>query len=70
MLVLMLGGVIGNFIDWVVCKEVVDFVNIYIFMYDFLIFNVVDLVFVVGVIIMFIMMLFEGKMKKEYKEWM
>jgi signal peptidase II len=52
----------------VVRKEVVDFVNTYIFTYDFPIFNVADSALVVGVIIMFIMTLFEGKMKKEHKE--
>lgn len=67
-LALMLGGAIGNFIDRVVRKEVVDFVNTYIFTYDFPIFNVADSALVVGVIIMFIMTLFEGKMKKENKE--
>lgn len=67
-LALMLCGAIGNFIDRVVRKEVVDFVNTYIFTYDFPIFNVADSALVVGVIIMFIMTLFEGKMKKEHKE--
>ncbi|WJD80030.1 signal peptidase II [Priestia megaterium] len=67
-LALMLGGAIGNFIDRVVRKEVVDFVNTYIFTYDFPIFNVADSALVVGVIIMFIMTLFEGKTKKEHKE--
>ncbi|MER2140183.1 MAG: signal peptidase II [Priestia megaterium] len=67
-LALMLGVAIGNFIDRVVRKEVVDFVNTYIFTYDFPIFNVADSALVVGVIIMFIMTLFEGKMKKEHKE--
>ncbi|MFF2595275.1 signal peptidase II [Priestia megaterium] len=67
-LALMLGGAIGNFIDRVIRKEVVDFVNTYIFTYDFPIFNVADSALVVGVIIMFIMTLFEGKMKKEHKE--
>lgn len=67
-LALMLGGAIGNFIDRVVRKEVVDFVNTYIFTYDFPIFNVADSALVVGVIIMFIMTLFEEKMKKEHKE--
>ncbi|MDT2045721.1 signal peptidase II [Priestia aryabhattai] len=62
---LMLGGAIGNFIDRVFRQEVVDFVNTYIFTYDFPIFNVADSALVVGVGIMFILTLFEGKQKKE-----
>ncbi|MCG3055940.1 signal peptidase II, partial [Escherichia coli] len=56
---------IGNFIDRVFRQEVVDFVNTYIFTYDFPIFNVADSALVVGVGIMFILTLFEGKQKKE-----
>ncbi|MED3823164.1 signal peptidase II [Priestia flexa] len=62
---LMLGGAIGNFIDRVFRQEVVDFVNTYIFTYDFPIFNVADSALAVGVGIMFILTLFEGKQKKE-----
>ena len=35
-LALMLGGAIGNFIDRVLRKEVVDFIHTYIFSYNFL----------------------------------
>ncbi|MBM7701793.1 signal peptidase II [Metabacillus iocasae] len=62
---LMLGGAIGNFIDRVFRKEVVDFVNTYIFSYDFPIFNVADSALVIGVALMFILTLFEGKTQKE-----
>ncbi|WP_110112902.1 signal peptidase II [Bacillus sp. CGMCC 1.16541] len=62
---LMLGGAIGNFIDRVFRKEVVDFVNTYIFSYDFPIFNVADAALVVGVALMFVLTLFEGKTQKE-----
>ncbi|TYR82650.1 lipoprotein signal peptidase [Priestia megaterium] len=65
---LMLGGAIGNFIDRVARKEVVDFINTYIFSYDFPIFNVADSALVIGVAIMFILTLFEGKTKKESTE--
>ncbi|TXC92033.1 lipoprotein signal peptidase [Metabacillus litoralis] len=63
---LMLGGAIGNFIDRIFLKEVVDFINTYIFSYDFPIFNVADSALCVGVILLFIHMLFfEGKQEKE-----
>jgi signal peptidase II len=63
---LMLGGAIGNFIDRLFRKEVVDFINTYIFSYDFPIFNVADSALCVGVVLLFIHMLFfEGKQEKE-----
>lgn len=39
---LILAGAVGNFIDRIFRKEVVDFANTYIFTYDFPIFNVAD----------------------------
>jgi signal peptidase II len=62
---LMLGGAIGNFIDRVIHKEVVDFINTYIFTYDFPIFNVADSALVIGVGLFFIHTLLEGKQEKE-----
>ena len=38
----MLGGAIGNFIDRVLRKEVVDFIHTYPFGYNFPIFNIAD----------------------------
>jgi signal peptidase II len=62
----MLGGAIGNFIDRVIHKEVVDFVNTYIFGYDFPVFNVADSALVVGVAMLMIQMLLEEReLKKE-----
>lgn len=67
---LMLGGAIGNFIDRLFRKEVVDFVNTYIFGYDFPIFNVADSALVIGVALLMLQMLREEKeaKKKAYGE--
>lgn len=68
-LALMLGGAIGNFIDRVFRKEVVDFINTYIFGYDFPVFNIADSALVIGVILLMIQMLLEEReMKKKSSE--
>ncbi|MED3646151.1 signal peptidase II [Halalkalibacterium halodurans] len=65
-LALILGGAIGNFIDRIFRGEVVDFVNTYIFTYNFPIFNVADSALCVGVGILFLKMIRdERKAKKE-----
>ncbi|MBD1379954.1 signal peptidase II [Metabacillus arenae] len=64
---LMLGGAIGNFIDRIFRKEVVDFFNTYIFGYDFPIFNIADASLCIGVGLLFIQMLLEGKREKEHR---
>nr|WP_143255523.1 signal peptidase II [Anoxybacillus ayderensis] len=61
---LMLGGAIGNFIDRVFRKEVVDFVHTYIFDYSFPIFNVADAALTVGVALLFIQTWVEEKKRK------
>ncbi|KHF28580.1 Lipoprotein signal peptidase [Anoxybacillus sp. BCO1] len=62
---LMLGGAIGNFIDRVFRKEVVDFVHTYIFDYSFPIFNVADAALTVGVALLFIQTWMEEKNERE-----
>lgn len=65
---LMLGGAIGNFIDRLFRKEVVDFIDTWIFTYHYPIFNIADSALVIGVILVTIYMLFiEGKQVKEKK---
>jgi signal peptidase II len=58
---LVLGGAIGNFIDRVLFGEVVDFLDVYIFNYNYPIFNVADSALVVGVIMLIIHVIKEEK---------
>ena len=64
-LALMLGGAIGNFIDRVFRKEVVDFIHTYIFDYNFPVFNIADSCLVIGVILLMIVMLRDERATKE-----
>nr|WP_231889989.1 signal peptidase II [Bacillus sp. SJS] len=62
---LMLGGAIGNFIDRVRHQEVVDFVQTFIFSYNFPIFNIADSALCVGVALLFIQMMIDSKNEKK-----
>jgi signal peptidase II len=66
-LALLLGGAIGNFIDRVFRKEVVDFLNTYIIQYDFPIFNIADASLTIGVGLLIINMLMEERREKKEK---
>lgn len=56
---LLLGGAIGNLIDRIINGYVIDFLDFYIFEYDFPIFNVADIGIVVGIIVLLISMCLE-----------
>jgi signal peptidase II len=62
---LILGGAIGNFIDRVFRGEVVDFIDVYIFSYNYPIFNIADSALVVGAFTIIIATLFDNKKKEE-----
>jgi signal peptidase II len=62
---LMLGGAIGNFIDRVIRKEVVDFIHTFIFNYNFPVFNIADSALVIGVIMLMIQILRDERETKE-----
>ncbi|SDJ03283.1 signal peptidase II [Salimicrobium halophilum] len=66
-LALLLAGAIGNFIDRLFRKEVVDFVDMYIGSYNYPIFNVADASLTIGVILFLIATLMEEKKQKEAK---
>lgn len=63
-LALILAGAIGNFIDRIFRKEVVDFADTLIFGYDFPIFNVADSSLVIGVILVMLATIMDERKKK------
>lgn len=62
---LILGGAIGNFIDRLLEGAVVDFIDVYIFTYNFPIFNVADISLVTGVIMVIIHVFLEEKRQEK-----
>lgn len=49
---LLISGIFGNLIDRIVYGYVVDFIDIYLFGYDFPVFNVADMCIVIGAVVL------------------
>ncbi|UOQ93103.1 signal peptidase II [Halobacillus shinanisalinarum] len=64
-LAFILAGAIGNFIDRLFRKEVVDFLDVYIGSYNYPIFNVADSSLVIGVIFVLIATFVDERRKKK-----
>lgn len=63
-LALVLGGALGNFIDRLIMGEVVDFLQFNFGTYTFPIFNIADSSIVIGVALIILDVLMEGKREK------
>lgn len=58
---LLLGGIVGNLFDRICYGYVIDYLDFTILNYDFAIFNLADTAIVIGIIILIIISVWEGR---------
>lgn len=61
---LLIGGIVGNLIDRVLYKYVIDFIDFFISNYHFPIFNIADVAITLGIFILILIILKEEKHAK------
>lgn len=61
---LLVGGIVGNLIDRVLYGYVRDFIDFYIFKYDYPVFNIADIAIVIGIVLL-IVAIIKGEDKKD-----
>jgi signal peptidase II len=66
--VLVVGGAIGNLIDRIIRGYVVDFLDFYIFGYNYPVFNVSDICVVCGAILLLIWVFWTDRKAKKIEE--
>lgn len=67
-LVMVISGTIGNLIDRIIFQSVTDFLDFYIFGYDYPVFNIADILLVIGFFIFLVDLVFLSDKRKEEKE--
>ena len=63
---LILSGIVGNLIDRIFRKEVIDYIHFTIFDKSMAVFNFADMCIVFGIMILFYIMFFKGDLNENY----
>ena len=63
-LLMILGGALGNIYDRIFYKAVPDFIDFHVGNFHWFIFNIADIFITIGVVLIILIELFEGKNKK------
>lgn len=66
---LLIGGIIGNLLDRIIRGYVIDYLDFKIFNYYFPVFNLADIMIVIGMILIIIQVLKDGKNEQNNSKW-